>query len=273
MTSTTLDVTVPPTYPIFPNATKRLLYIIAAFIGSIVFIMGFYFLIELLDRTLRDAERAERFSKGKVLGVFPNKGSLKYRGFNRVCQRQVIQYTCNSLQDLLVKNKINIFNFVSIDPKQGKSYIINEIKEHWEDLGFKVKSISYEQDFNTTSPDYIYATSILNITSIPKDIDILLVEYPDLKNHQFPAPLLTEAIVNLVIIDANQAWKDCDQHAFNQLITKAKNSKTFLYLNKAEREAVEEYTGQLPPYTLGRRLIYKLFHFELSGRTSLDVNE
>ena len=173
----------------------------------------------------------------------------------------------------MVKNKINIFNFVSIDPKQGKSYIINEIKEHWEDLGFKVKSISYEQDFNTTSPDYIYATSILNITSIPKDIDILLVEYPDLKNHQFPAPLLTEAIVNLVIIDANQAWKDCDQHAFNQLITKAKNSKTFLYLNKAEREAVEEYTGQLPPYTLGRRLIYKLFHFELSGRTSLDVNE
>lgn len=273
VTSTTLDVTVPPTYPIFPNATKRLLYIIAAFIGSIVFIMGFYFLIELLDRTLRDAERAEHFSKGKVLGVFPNKGSLKYRGFNRVCQRQVIQYTCNSLQDLLVKNKINIFNFVSIDPKQGKSYIINEIKEHWEDLGFKVTSISYEQDFNTTSPDYIYATSILNITSIPKDIDILLVEYPDLKNHQFPAPLLTEAIVNLVIIDANQAWKDCDQHAFNQLITKAKNSKTFLYLNKAEREAVEEYTGQLPPYTLGRRLIYKLFHFELSGRTSLDVNE
>ena len=101
----------------------------------------------------------------------------------------------------------------------------------------------------------------------------MLVEYPDLKNRQFPAPLLTEAIVNLVIIDANQAWKDCDQHAFNQLITKAKDSKIFLYLNKAEREAVEEYTGQLPPYTLGRRLIYKLFHFELSGRTSLDVNE
>ena len=270
VTSTTLDITVSPTYPIFPNANKRLLYIIAAFVGSFIFIMGFYLLIELLDKTLRDAERTEHFSKGKVLGVFPDKGSLKYRGFNRVCQRQVIQNTCNSLQDLLIKDKINIFNFTSIDPKQGKSYIINEIKEHWESLGFKVKSISYGQDFSTNSPDYIYTTSILNITSIQEKIDILLVEYPDLKNCQLPANLLTEATANLIIIDANQAWKNCDQYAFNQLTAKIKDSRHFLYLNKAEREAVEEYIGQLPPYTLGRKLVYKLFHFELSGRTSLE---
>lgn len=270
VTSTTLDITVSPTYPIVPNANKRLLYIIVAFVGSFIFIIGFYLLIELLDRTLRDAERTEHFSKGKVLGVFPNKGSLKYRGFNRVCQRQVIQYTCNTLQDLLVKDKINIFNFTSIDPQQGKSYIINELKEHWESLGFKVKSISYEQDFSTNSPDYIYTTSILNITSIQEKVDILLVEYPDLKNCQLPANLLTEANANLIIVDANQAWKSCDQYAFNQLIAKVKGSQLFLYLNKAEREAVEEYIGQLPPYTLGRKLVYKLFHFELSGRTSLE---
>ena len=137
-------------------------------------------------------------------------------------------------------------------------------------MGFKVKSISYEQDFSTNSPDYIYTTSILNITSIQEKVDILLVEYPDLKNCQLPANLLTEANANLIIVDANQAWKSCDQYAFNQLIAKVKGSQLFLYLNKAEREAVEEYIGQLPPYTLGRKLVYKLFHFELSGRTSLE---
>ena len=58
LTSATLRLISEPTFPILSDKSKRLLLVIASFIGSILFIIGFNLLIELLDRTLRDADRA-----------------------------------------------------------------------------------------------------------------------------------------------------------------------------------------------------------------------
>ncbi len=60
MTTANLQVIASPEYPLTDNGRKRLIYILAAFFGSMIFISGYFLLIELLDRTLRDPDRSKR---------------------------------------------------------------------------------------------------------------------------------------------------------------------------------------------------------------------
>lgn len=82
LTSSNLNTISDASYPLFSDKGKRFLLVVAAFIGSIIFIIGLNLVIELLDRTLRDAERARRLTGMNILGAFTGRNSqLKYRGF------------------------------------------------------------------------------------------------------------------------------------------------------------------------------------------------
>ncbi len=48
----------------------------------------------------------------------------------------------------------------------------------------------------------------------------------------------------------------------------AKNRPLFLYLNNATREAVEDFTGQLPPETSIRSLSNRIIYMGLTARNS-----
>lgn len=63
MTSATLKVLNAPTFPIQPEPNNRKKIILIAFFGSISLIFGFFLIVELLDRTLRDKVRTERLTK------------------------------------------------------------------------------------------------------------------------------------------------------------------------------------------------------------------
>ena len=72
MTSATLKVLNEPTYPIASNSTNRKQIVIAACIGSFLIIIALLLLIEILDRTLRDANRTKRVTGFKVIGAVPS---------------------------------------------------------------------------------------------------------------------------------------------------------------------------------------------------------
>lgn len=74
MTSATLKVLNEPTYPISPHSTNRKQIVIAACIGSFLIIVALLLLIEMLDRTLRDAGRTKRVTGYKVVGAVPSLG-------------------------------------------------------------------------------------------------------------------------------------------------------------------------------------------------------
>ncbi len=71
MTSATLRIINPPVYPVAAEATNRKSIVMTVFFGSILAILGFSLLVELLDRTIRDRIRAERLTSSKVIGAFP----------------------------------------------------------------------------------------------------------------------------------------------------------------------------------------------------------
>lgn len=266
LSSGTLQVVTPPEFPLLVIPRNRELYVIAAFLFAILFIVGVYFIIELLDRTIRDTQRAEHLTSGKVLGAFPRSDRLKYRGYNKEVYRMATAHMANSLNKYIRPDKTAIINMLSIESGEGKTFLAEKLKEHWDDLGFSVRYISYEQNFNEESKPFIHACSITDVVTLEEKPDILIVEYAPLKQRSVPIPLLTEASANLVITDAQRIWVASDQPIFDALKNTIVDGSLYIYLNNADRETTEEYTGQLPPYTWLRRLSYKIFKLGITAK-------
>ena len=97
MSTSNLQTVASPDFPLTDNGRKRILYVLIAFVGSIVFIVTYFLLIEILDRTLRDPLRSKRLSGLPVIAAFNGINNLKYRGFLKVCNRIAAAYCCRKL--------------------------------------------------------------------------------------------------------------------------------------------------------------------------------
>ena len=130
MTSATLKVLNPPAFPIQAQPTKRKIIVFAAFFGSFLLILGFFILLELIDRTLHDKVRTELFTNLKVIGAFPGKSLVKYRNYDKSVLAIATKYLSSAILPYLINKKENlpfIINFLSTESHDGKSFIINEL--------------------------------------------------------------------------------------------------------------------------------------------------
>lgn len=269
MSTAALNVITPPAFPLMSNPGKRFLIVLAAFFGSLLFITGFFLLIELLDRTLRDGLRAARLTGLSILSVFPDKGKLRYRGYNKACNRIAASYGCNQLTTYLNTKNTSIINLISTEEQEGKSFIAKYMQEHWEDLGFTVKIISYLTDYDPQSKNYLEAQSLSDIykpTIGEIKPDILIIEYPALKKTHISSSLIQEAQINLVVADACRVWKSSDQKLLQNFQKQIGEKPLYLLLNNTDREYVEDFTGQLPPYSPYRDFTFRMIQFGITAK-------
>ncbi len=85
-------------------------------IGTFLFILGFFLLLELLDRTLRDSIRTRRLVGLPMLGAFPKKSTFEYRGYIKECEQIAIKHLSSSILRFCNKRKEGlpyIINFIS----------------------------------------------------------------------------------------------------------------------------------------------------------------
>lgn len=267
MTSATLKVLNPPAYPIQAQPTKRKLIVLIAFFGSILLILGFFILLEIIDRTLRDKIRTEMFTNLSVIGAFPRKSLIKYRNYDNAIMEIATKYMSGSISPYLNNKKEKvpfIINFLSTEPGDGKSYLINNLTNYWNKTDLKVKSLKWNEEFDIYNSKYFIANSLEDLYEF-QDEDILLVEYPELKLNNISSNLLNEANLNLIIVKATRGWKESDMILIDRLSKQILKGNLVIYLNKAERYVVEGYTGILPPYNTYRKIIYRLLHLELTA--------
>jgi len=273
MISATLKVVAPPIYPLATAGTKRKLIVSASALGSIAFILGFFILFELLDRTIRDKSRATRLTKTKVLGAFPDNFSLPRRGYAKESDRIASNFACNMLQNHFVSNGPTYINLISIESGEGKSFIAENFREFWEEKGLSVEILSYESDFDTESRKFLTAESLEALYKPnPKfQPDVILIEYPPLRQCNIPKAFIQQANVNLFIVKATRAWKDIDQVYIDEVSAQALKSPVLLFINFAQKMAVEDFTGQLPPYNKFKKRIFELLNLGLIADRSRDI--
>lgn len=266
LSTATLRVLNPPMFPLNSLPSNRLMMLVMAFLVTFVLVALFFYIIELLDRTLRDRMRAERLTKTPVMGCYPKESSLRYRKYNKVINDMALRHLSKSLLPYLDTEHKNIINILSTSEGNGKSYLANELDDLWTSLGLQVRRLTYDEDFLIDDKKYIMAKSTEDLCPDLQNNEILIIEYPSLDEHEVPTNLLNEGVVNLIVTRANRTWKDIDQKALNHLKSVVENQDSlFIYLTESGRDAVEEYVGQLPPYTPFKNFVYRMSQMGLTA--------
>lgn len=266
MTTATLRVLNPPMFPLNALPTNRMMILLGAFMLTFMLTAMYFFLIELLDRTLRDRMRSERITKIPVLGCFPKESNLRYRRFNKTIDDMALRQLSKALLPHFKTGQQNVLNLLSTDAANGKSYLAQELENYWISLGLQVRRLTYDEDFLAEDSKYIMSSSIKDLCPDISPDEIAIVEYPNLNDHSIPSSLLNLGTINLMVTRANRTWKDVDQKALKELEAQLENKDTlYMYLTEAQRYAVEEFVGQLPPYTKFNNFVYRISQLGLTA--------
>jgi len=224
----------------------------------------------MLDRTLRDANRTKRVTGFKTIGAIPNPSSVRYGGLTKTYVQLSIKELSNSLLCFLTKRKspgVFIINLFSTSEKSGEEIVGNLICGYMQSRMLNTRFIMYGEDFNTDSTQYLLAKSITDFYTLQGE-DILIVAYPPLSKSNIPTTLLQDANANILVSSADRGWKTIDKQLCEQLMTQmGKTDVPFrICLTNANREATEDFTGQLPPYTLLRKISYRFSQLSLTEK-------
>lgn len=266
MTTATLRVLNPPVFPMNALPTNRLMILLGAFLLTFVLVAAYFFLVELLDRTLRDRMRTERITKLPVMGCYPKESNLRYRRYNKTIADMALRQLSKALLPHFKTGQQNVLNLLSTDSSNGKSMLAEQLENYWISLGLSVRRITYDEDFLAEDGKYLMSTSIKDLCPDILPDEIAIIEYPNLNDHSIPSALLNMGTVNLLVTRANRTWKDVDQKALKELRAQITDKSTlYMYLTEAQRYAVEEYVGQLPPYTNFNNFVYRISQLGLTA--------
>jgi uncharacterized protein involved in exopolysaccharide biosynthesis len=266
MTTATLRVLNPPMFPMNAQPTNRLIILLGTFLLTFLLTAMYFFIIEMLDRTLRDRMRSERITKIPVMGCFPKESTLRYRRFNKTIADMALRQLSKALLPHFKEGQQNVLNLLSTDAANGKSYLAQELENYWISIGLQVRRLTYDEDFLAEDSRFIMAKDIKDICPDILPNEIAIIEYPNLDDHSIPSTLLNMGTVNLMVTRANRTWKDVDQKALKELQSQLENQNTlYMYLTEAQRYAVEEFVGQLPPYTKFNNFVYRISQMGLTA--------
>ena len=266
MTTASLRVLNPPMYPLNAQPTNRMMTLLGAFMITFMLTALYFFIIELLDRTLRDRMRSELITKIPVMGCFPKESTLRYRRFNKTIADMALRQLSKALLPHFKEGQQNVLNLLSTDAGNGKSYIAQELENYWISIGLQVRRLTYDEDFLAEDSHFILAKGIKDICPDIMPNEIAIIEYPNLDDNSISPALLNMGTVNLLVTRANRTWKDVDQKALKELNERLENKNTlFMYLTECQRYAVEEFVGQLPPYTKFNNFVYRMSQMGLTA--------
>lgn len=266
MTTATLRVLNPPLFPMNAQPTNRMMILLGAFLLTFFLTAMYFFIIELLDRTLRDRMRSERITKIPVMGCFPKESTLRYRRFNKTIADMALRQLSKALLPHFKEGQQNVLNLLSTDAANGKSYLAQELENYWISIGLQVRRLTYDEDFLAEDSRFIMAKDIKDICPDILPNEIAIIEYPNLDDNSIPSGLLNMGTINLLVTRANRTWKDIDQKALKELQSQLTDQNTlFMYLTEAQRYAVEEFVGQLPPYTKFNNFVYRMSQMGLTA--------
>ncbi|WP_294588207.1 hypothetical protein [uncultured Bacteroides sp.] len=271
MSTANLQIIAQPEYPLTDNGRKRIIYILLALVGSIVFISGYFLFIELIDRTLRDPDRSKRLTGLPVIAAFNGVSNLKYRGFLKACNRLAAAYSCRQLNNYLHPKRPTVINLLSMEAREGKSFLAKYFIDYWETENIRVRLVRYNVDFDVKDKNYVQAQELSDfwvLNEAEETPDIILVEYPAISTATLPIAVLKKADINLLIANAARLWGNDDDTRLKPLTDELKETPLFLYLNNADREVVESFTGELPPQTMMHSFFSRLSQLGLTSKSA-----
>lgn len=269
MTSSTLKPMNDPYYPLKPSVASHRNITYMAYLAALLFTIFFFLVIEVIDRTLHHIFKAEQLTGSRVMGVFTRPLNLRARRYNQVYVDISAKTLCNYAITYFNPGRSNIINLISNEPREGKSYIMQQMTQQFTEQGIEVTQLSWHEEYQGDAQAFIQALDLdkfdLTLKADQKD-KVFLVEYPSLKEAALTSNILQGANLNLQIVNSQRTWKNTDQQQFQRTREMCGKAPLFLVLNYANRDAAEEINGLMPPYSFFRKLFYRFSQLGLTAK-------
>ena len=267
----------PPFYPLNPQPDKRKMSIIAAAVAGLLLITFLVFALDLMDSSLRNAEKTEHDTGLGVESIFPvlkkkkkNKvdtGFLEKKSIEAI-SRKLILYSVTAKKD---NSPVTCFAFSTRD-REGKSFLLQRIADDLSKIGHRVlllhphespapENINYDYARYIKSNDFYRISSLkgLQIADFNPDWDnyqFIFVEFPGVLNSSFPVNLFKTADHCFLVCRANRSWSKADENILAEILAVTDPVKPRILLNGVALIEMETIVGDLPRK---RSLIRRLF--------------
>lgn len=269
MTSATLKVMNEPIYPDYPLDSNGKKVAAGIFFASLIFVVFFFLLIELLDRTLRDSNKVKTVTGGMTAGAFTRSFRGRYRTFNQTYTDMSAKALCSFASTYFKPEKNNIVNIISNEPGEGKSFVLDNMAIQFQAMGMDVKKLSWHDQFETDAKAFVQSLELPDLDNIDKlssKNTVILVEYPSLREAALTREIMNGVSLNLLVADSRRTWQTTDQSLYERLKDMTGATPLLFVLNYTRLETAEDFNGLMPPYTRLRKLFYRLSQLGLTAK-------
>ncbi|MGN1210495.1 MAG: GumC family protein [Candidatus Cryptobacteroides sp.] len=265
LTSATFRVLTPPTVALYPEKTKNKLYAMIAFLFTFVLLCGVVIVIESFNRKPYDADAARKLTNLPVIGAYPR---IKGKSENMEIYKSLsMRHLGNSITNSFDRNQtVNIINIFSVDKGEGKSTVCRAIYDYFESIDTKPVYVNWEHDFESNSKYYLLANSIYdfcvnenNMEAMP-EANVIIVEYPPLKEASFPTKVLNTSAINILVTDSRRDWSGMSSLLLGELKRFDKLDNIFVILNNSDIDTVGSFTGMLPPFSRTHKIRFTFWN-------------
>jgi len=123
-----------------------------------------------------------------------------------------------------------------------------------------------EKFYETKDYKEILALNGIEIDFVP---EYVFIELPALIYNNYPAALVSQAAMTVLVCRSNRLWADADQAALNNLLPLSENKMHFI-INGVELKEVESVLGDLPKKSSSfRKKIKNLFRFQFFSKNQI----
>lgn len=243
---TTVD---PPYLPLKANPSKRMVQVIIGFLAGFVVVLALLLTHFLLNKTLRQPDKAFKLIRIPLLGIYPLLNENKE--FIKKANLKIMQ---QFLSRISIAKRPVMIGVISNQKGEGKSELIGIWKNELQKLHYSIEIKQFVKG------------KIINTDS---RTDIVFIEFPPLDTLIHIPGQMPEMDNCIMVCRANRLWNKLDNELLDMFI-KNTNSSPVLVLNGVTADYAEEFIGEVPKKrTVVRELIKKIAKMEFGNRKML----
>ena len=243
---TTVD---PPYLPLKANPSKRKVQVIIGFLAGFVVVLALLLTHFLLNKTLRQPDKAFKLIRIPLLGIYPLLNENK--DFIKKANLKIMQ---QFLSRVSIAKRPVMIGVISNQKGEGKSELIGIWKNELQKLHYSIEIKQFDKG------------KIINTDS---RTDIVFIEFPPLDTLILIPGQMPEMDNCIMVCRANRLWNKLDNELLDMFI-KNTNSSPVLVLNGVTADYAEEFIGEVPKKrTIVRELIKKIAKMEFGNRKML----
>jgi len=296
--STNLKVVDPPYYPLHPLSSKAMLLVLAAGVIGFVLIIALLLALEFFDLTIKTPERAERFIKLKIAGVYPQIIQKFVTEAYEMILSRLIEMLVQNIKLTVLQNNGNqskkpiLILLFSTRDTEGKTTIGVEITRKLKSFGENVLYLNYVKEqspnhsfFNNEAlipsedeAQYIIRENFFEAREVQDlipgldqtlldEFNYILVEIPSLINNMYPLEFIKSFDISLLVVRANRSWTTADAIAL-KTFTDINIHSVKIVLNGVEMMYMDAILGELPKSrSRFRRTLKRILTLRFSEKT------